>query len=99
MTPYGSMCDDFAVQVNLATKMELPGRRETVLHLFESLKKSFPKMTDFDRREGGDFTLEEERAHVTSIALQRWHGAPEAGRWLHQTALKVPGAAKLARVG
>ncbi len=42
---------------------------------------------------------EEERAHVTSIALQRWHGAPDAGRWLHQTALKVPGAAKLARVG
>jgi hypothetical protein len=61
MTPYGSMCDDFAVQVNLATKMELPGRRETVLHLFESLQKSFPKMTDFDRRDGGDFTIEEER--------------------------------------
>src|SRR5262245_10667272 len=61
MTPYGSMCDDFAVQVNLATKMELPGRREPVLHFFESLQKSFPKMIDFERRDGGDFTLEEER--------------------------------------
>jgi hypothetical protein len=42
---------------------------------------------------------DEERAHVNAIALQRWHGAPDAGRWLHQTALKVPSAAKLARVG
>lgn len=41
---------------------------------------------------------DEERSHVTSIALQRWHGTPDAGRWLHQTTLKVPGA-KLARVG
>jgi hypothetical protein len=61
MTPYGSMCDDFAVSVHLATKMELPGRRETVLHFFESLQKSFPKMTDFDRRDSGDFNLEEDR--------------------------------------
>ena len=44
---------------------------------------------------------DEERSHVQSIALQRWHGAPDAGRWLHQTTLKVPSAnvAKLARVG
>ncbi len=44
---------------------------------------------------------DEERAHVQSIALQRWHGTPDAGRWLHQTTLKVPSAnaAKLARVG
>jgi len=61
MTPYGSMCDDFAVSVHLATKMELPGRREPVLHFFESLQKGFPKMTDFERRENGDYALEEER--------------------------------------
>lgn len=61
MTSYGSMCDDFAVAVYLNTKMELPGRRESVLHFFESLQKSFPKMTDFDRRENGDYALEEER--------------------------------------
>jgi hypothetical protein len=41
---------------------------------------------------------DEEREHVQSVALQRWHGAPDAGRWLHQTNLKVPTpAAKLAR--
>jgi hypothetical protein len=41
---------------------------------------------------------DEEREHVQSIDLQRWHGAPDAGRWLHQTNLKVPAPAKLARV-
>jgi hypothetical protein len=40
---------------------------------------------------------DEERDHVTAIALQRWHGAPDAGRWLHQTNLQVPTRAKLAR--
>ena len=27
MTAYGSLCDDFAVSVNLSTKLDLPGRR------------------------------------------------------------------------
>jgi hypothetical protein len=40
---------------------------------------------------------EEEREHVCSIALQRWHGAPDAGRWLHQTNLNIPTKAKLVR--
>jgi hypothetical protein len=40
---------------------------------------------------------DEEREQVRSIALQRWHGAPDAGRWLHQTALALPTAAKVAR--
>jgi hypothetical protein len=40
---------------------------------------------------------DEERDHVRSISLQRWHGAPDAGRWLHQTNLNVPVRAKLAR--
>jgi hypothetical protein len=40
---------------------------------------------------------DEERDHVKSIALQRWHGAPDAGRWLHQTNLNLPVKAKLAK--
>jgi hypothetical protein len=40
---------------------------------------------------------EEERAHVSSVSLQRWHGAPDQGRWLHQTNLPVPAKLKLAR--
>ncbi len=41
---------------------------------------------------------EEERDHVRSISLQRWHGAPDAGRWMHQTNLNVPIKAKLVRI-
>ncbi len=40
---------------------------------------------------------DEERDHVRSISLQRWQGAPDAGRWMHQTNLTVPATAKVAR--
>ncbi len=40
---------------------------------------------------------EEEREHVRSIRLERWHGAPDAGRWLQQTTLTVPTHAKVAQ--
>jgi len=40
---------------------------------------------------------DEERDHVRTISLQRWHGAPDAGRWQHLTNLNVPTLAKLAR--
>ena len=40
---------------------------------------------------------DEERDHVRSISLQRWHGAADSGRWMHQTNLNVPVKAKLAR--
>jgi hypothetical protein len=44
-----------------------------------------------------DLLDDEEREHVKSIALQRWQGAPDSGRWLAQTTLNVPVKAKLAR--
>lgn len=40
---------------------------------------------------------DEEREQVRSISLQRWHGAPDAGRWMHQTMLTLPSAVKIAR--
>jgi hypothetical protein len=40
---------------------------------------------------------DEEREHVRSISLQRWHGAPDAGHWVHQTNLSLPAAVKVAR--
>ena len=61
MNSYSSLCDDFGVYVYVNTKMELPTRRETVLHFFDSLQKSFPQMTDFDCRESGEYVLEEDR--------------------------------------
>jgi len=61
MNPYGSLCDDFGVYTYLNTKMDLPSRRETVLHFFESLRKTYPRMTEFDCRDSGEFALEEDR--------------------------------------
>jgi hypothetical protein len=33
---------------------------------------------------------DEEREHVSSIQLQQWSGAPDAGRWVLKSTLKVP---------
>jgi hypothetical protein len=61
MNPYTSVvCDDFALCVHVNTKMELPTRRETVLHLFDSLQKLYPGMTHFECRGPEDYVLEEE---------------------------------------
>jgi hypothetical protein len=38
---------------------------------------------------------DEEREHVTTIQLQQWSGAPDAGRWVLKNTLKVPAAAKV----
>jgi hypothetical protein len=40
---------------------------------------------------------EEEREHVRSISLERWHGAPDAGHWVHQTNLAIPSPVNVAR--
>lgn len=42
-----------------------------------------------------DLLDDEEREQVRSISLQRWHGAPDAGRWMHQTNLTIPVQSKL----
>ncbi len=43
-----------------------------------------------------DLLDDEERAHIKTISMQRWHGAPDAGRWIHHSNLKVP-APKVAK--
>ena len=61
MNPYSSLCDDFYVNMNLGTEMELPANRETVLHFFERVQKTYPTMRNFYCRERGDFVLEEDK--------------------------------------
>jgi hypothetical protein len=61
MNPYSSLCDDFYVNMNLSTEMELPANRETVLHFFERVQKTYPSMRNFYCRERGDFVLEEDK--------------------------------------
>lgn len=61
MNPYSSLCDDFYINMNLGTEMELPANRETILHFFERVQKTYPKMRNFYCRERGDFVLEEDK--------------------------------------
>mgnify|MGYP006284799875 CR=1 FL=1 len=61
MTPYASLADDFYVNVNLATEMELPAQRETILQYFERIQKHYPSMRKFYCRDKRDYVLEEDK--------------------------------------
>ncbi|MEN1678543.1 MAG: hypothetical protein AAGJ46_03050 [Planctomycetota bacterium] len=61
MNPYAQLSDDFYVNVNLNTEMELSSGRETVLHFAEQMQKKYPEMRNFYAREKGDFVLEEDK--------------------------------------
>jgi hypothetical protein len=58
MHRYSNDADDFYINMNLNTEMELPTARDTVLHYFEQMKKAFPELHNFYIREAGDFVLE-----------------------------------------
>ncbi len=61
MHRYSSLSDDFYVNMNLSTEMDLPTNRESVLQFFERLQKQYPSMSNFYCREKGDFILEEDK--------------------------------------
>lgn len=61
MNRYSSLCDDFYVTMNLGTEMDLPQNRETVLHYFERVQKTYPSMRNFYARDKGEFVLEEDK--------------------------------------
>jgi len=61
MSRYSSLSDDFYVNMNLSTEMDLPTNRDSVLHFFERMQKQYPTMRHFYCREKGDFILEEDK--------------------------------------
>jgi hypothetical protein len=40
---------------------------------------------------------DDKREQVRSVALERWQGAPDSGRWIQQTTLAIPTTAKVAQ--
>jgi hypothetical protein len=72
MNRFLNEADDFYVNLNLNTEMDLPTGRDTVLHYFEQMKKAFPELRNFYTREGGDLVLEgdKERGHYRWLALE-----------------------------
>ena len=56
----GAVCDDFCVNCRLFLKMDMGLDRETVLHFFDRIRKSYPTMNKFRRRDEKCLVLEEE---------------------------------------
>ncbi len=52
MAPFSSFCTDFYVNQKIALKLDLPTGRETVLHMFDRVRREFPRMERFRRYEG-----------------------------------------------
>jgi hypothetical protein len=65
MSKYRAFCDDFYINVNLQTEMEIGQSRDTVMHYFELLRKTYPAMRHFYARERGEFVLEEDKEKGT----------------------------------
>ena len=55
--PLGALCADFYVNQKIALKMDLPSGRETVLEMFDRIRRELPEMDRF-RRYDGEFSLE-----------------------------------------
>ncbi|MBI1335937.1 MAG: hypothetical protein GC164_03135 [Phycisphaera sp.] len=70
-TSYGALCNDFYVNQKLALKMDLPQDRETILHMFDQVRKAVPAMDRF-RRYDGELALESKRERdYRWLALRR----------------------------
>ena len=59
-TSFGALSTDFHITHKLSLKMDLPDDRETLLHLFEQVRKMEPGMRRFRRYEG-ELVLESSR--------------------------------------
>jgi hypothetical protein len=67
MNPYGSGADDFYVNMQLQTALDLPQQRETLMHFFEQVQRRFPRMDSLSVRDK-EIYLEEDKENSTS----RW---------------------------
>lgn len=68
-TSYGALCTDFYVNHKVTLKMDLPGDRETILHLFDQVRRAVPSMERF-RRYHNELALESSKRE----AAYRWLG-------------------------
>lgn len=71
-TSYGALCTDFYINQKVALKMDLPSNRETVLDMFDRIRKEIPAMDRF-RRYDAELALEspEHASQYSWMALRR----------------------------
>ena len=58
---FSNFSDDFFINLDLMTALQLPQSRETILQFFEATQKQFPDMADFYQRESGEYIIEGDR--------------------------------------
>lgn len=63
--PFSAFCEDFYVNMRLGSQLNLPHNRETLLHFFERVQKSFPSMSRFRKSDNNEMNLEEDRSAET----------------------------------
>jgi len=66
---FRAICNDFYINQKLSVKMDLPKSRDTVLDLFERVRKQFPPMNLF-------------RRYKDELALESPQQSEQAHRWL-----------------
>lgn len=66
---FGSLADEYFVNTRLFLKLDMSLERETVLHFFDQLRKAFPTMRKFHRRDDGSLVLEE---NAERGSTRRW---------------------------
>ena len=69
---YGALCTDFYINQKIALKLDLPTARETVLDMFDRIRRELPHMDRF-RRYDGELALEsvEEQRTYSWLALRQ----------------------------
>ena len=68
LSSYSSLCDDFFLDMHVNTELDLPSERDTILTFFERIRRQYPSMGKFFRRNSNEYCLEEDR----SIGQYRW---------------------------
>lgn len=71
-TSLGAQCDDFYVSGRLFLKLDLSLERETVLHFFDRVRREYPGLCRFRRREDGSLVLEENDLDSREEEPHRW---------------------------
>lgn len=62
-TSFGALCTDFYINQKLTVRMDLPNQRESILPLFDRVRKSVPSMDRFRRFEE-ELALESPRSNL-----------------------------------
>ncbi len=68
---YSALATDFFVNQRLCLKMDLPTERETILNMFDRVRREFPEMKRFKRNQG-TLSLESEIAPGNGGGEQLW---------------------------